>query len=464
MPNIEKGLHGQSGMTVSTSGVTVNTGILYTDRRNFYLDENIVKELWTDPAPFLTMVANMNQRSDLTDPIFKMFEHRNPWQDQRFLIASGENSDLDPASNSAVTITLPTASTSNFIGLGSAATSALVGLEVAVHLPDATTGKPKGDRVAVAFVTSFTSATEITVKCIVTGTGSAYTLTGTEWFVVIGNAHGEGSESPEAWADDLSLVYGQCQIFRTPLKITNTLKNAILRGETKELERLRKQKGQEHKIQKERAFLFGASLLGNGMDGTAFPGDKFRTDANGEPVRTTTGIMELLLKYGSATATNDNQNIFSITEATYKYSNFVDDMEKVFQYYPEDGVKTMFASAKMLSYWSKLEGTTGVAGKSGWQVKLSDMKRDTLGFNYRILETPHGIIQLVPTPALTRSPYNGYGIVVDKANVFHALYEPHQYFQNIIQDNNPLYQKDEYYSYEGIGATMLESHKLFKLV
>ena len=77
----------------------------------------------------------------------------------------------------------------------------------------------------------------------------------------------------------------------------------------------------------------------------------------------------------------------------------------------------MFASAKMLSFWSKLEGTTGIAGKSGWQVKLSDMKRDTLGFNYRILETPHGIIQLVPTPVLTRSPYNGYGIIVDKSRV-----------------------------------------------
>ena len=462
MPNIDKGIHGQTGLTASTSGVTVNSGILFTDRRQFYLGNEPVKELWTDPAPFLTLVANMNQKTDLTDPIFKMFEHRNPWQDQRFLIDGSETSALDPASNSQVTITLPTASTSNFIGLGTAATAALVGLQFAVHTADGS--KPAGERKAIGVVTAFTSATEIGVKCISTYNGSAYTLTGTEWFVVIGNAHGEGSSSPEPWADDLSLVYGQCQIFRTPLRVTNTLKNAVLRGDADELIRLRKQKSQEHKIQKERAMIFGGSLLGNGMDGTAFPGDKFRTDANGEPIRTTTGIMEMIMKYGSSDATNDNQNIFSIAQATYKYSQFVDDMEKVFQYYPEDGVKTMFASAKMLSFWSKLEGTTGIAGKSGWQVKLSDMKRDTLGFNYRILETPHGIIQLVPTPVLTRSPYNGYGIIVDKSNIFHAVYEPHQYFQNIVQDNNPLYQKDEYYSYEGIGATLIESHKLFKIV
>ena len=179
MPNIDKGIHGQTGLTASTSGVTVNSGILFTDRRQFYLGNEPVKELWTDPAPFLTLVANMNQKTDLTDPIFKMFEHRNPWQDQRFLIDGSETSALDPASNSQVTITLPTASTSNFIGLGTAATAALVGLQFAVHTADGS--KPAGERKAIGVVTAFTSATEIGVKCISTYNGSDYTLTGTEW-------------------------------------------------------------------------------------------------------------------------------------------------------------------------------------------------------------------------------------------------------------------------------------------
>ena len=287
-----------------------------------------------------------------------------------------------------------------------------------------------------------------------------------DWLVVVGNAHGEGSESPEPYADELQVVFGECQIFRTPLRITDTLKNAILRGEVDELMRLRKMKGQEHKVQKERAMIFGRSLLGTNLSQSSADtfADKFRTDANGEPVRTTTGILEALLAYGVSATTSDDQNIFSIPEATYKYSNFVDDMEKVFQYYPEDGVKTMFCGHGMLSFWSKLEQQSGIAKNSGWQVKLSDMKRDTLGFNYRLLETPHGLIQLVPTPVLTRSPYNKYGIVVDKSNVMHAIYEAPRYAQNIKTDNAPLYQKDEYFSYEGLGIQLIESHKLFKLV
>ena len=29
------------------------SGVLYTDRRNFYVDPQVTKELWTDVAPLL---------------------------------------------------------------------------------------------------------------------------------------------------------------------------------------------------------------------------------------------------------------------------------------------------------------------------------------------------------------------------------------------------------------------------
>lgn len=465
MPNIVKGLHGAEGLLVGTTQSSATaSGIIYTDRRDFYIEPNVVKELWTDVSPFLTMVSNFRTKTGMKDPVFKMFEHRNPWKDQRMTVADTDS--LDPTSNSEVTITMPASSSSTFIGLGSSKTDALVGLVVNVHSADGVTGKPSGERKATLLITTVTSDTEIKVKVIGTSTGSAVSLVSGDWLVVVGNAHGEGSESPEPWADDLQVVWGECQIFRTSLRITDTLKQAVLRGEADELLRLRKQKGQEHKIQKERAMIFGKSFIGGNLNqaGTETFADKFKTDADGEPVRTTTGILEALLTYGTSSTTSDDQNIFSINEATYKYSNFVDDMEKVFQYYPEDGVKTMFCGHGMLSYWSKLEQVSGFAKASGWQIRLSDMKRDTLGFNYRMLETPHGLVQLVPTPVLTRSPYNKYGIIVDKSNVMHAIYESPKYRQNIKQDNAPLYQKDEYFSYEGLGIQLIESHKLFKLV
>ena len=54
------------------------SGVLYDDRRNFYVSPQVVKELWTDVAPFTTVISNREQRK-VPDTIFKMYEHRNPW-------------------------------------------------------------------------------------------------------------------------------------------------------------------------------------------------------------------------------------------------------------------------------------------------------------------------------------------------------------------------------------------------
>ena len=137
-------------------------------------------------------------------------------------------------------------------------------------------------------------------------------------------------------------------------------------------------------------------------------------------------------------------------------------MEKVFQYVPEVGVKRAFCGAGAMGYWSKLAGVSGMAGNSGWTVNLSDMKRDTLGFNYKILETPHGILQLIPTPAL-RGPYNKYMLIVDDSNLFHAQYRSQMYQTNIKTDNAFDGVKDQYFSDEGIGISLIESHNLFKI-
>lgn len=438
-----------------------SSNILWTDRRDVYISPNVVKELWTDATPFLTMVSNIQQKSGLKDPMFKMFEHRNPWQKQQFIIKGTTSTGTSLSGNTAASVTLPAASATTIIGLPSPLDESLIGLELSIHAVDSSS-KPTGDRLGVAIVTAVSMAADpgtISLKTL----GGAFSLTAdTEYCaIIIGNAKGEGTEARESWSDDLQLVWNQTQIFSTPLEITETLKKAVLRGESNELTRLRAQKAMEHKIQKEKAFLYGSSRLGTNMLGGDTFSDALTTDANGKTLRTTMGMIEILFKYGRTTG--DDQNVFSLNEASYTYGQFVDDMEKVFQYYPEDGVKTMFCGHKMLSYWSKMEQAKGLAKNSGWTIRLSDMKRDRLGFNYRTLETPHGILQLVPTPALSRL-YNGYGVVVDKSNVFHAIYRSSLYQSNIKTDNAYDAQKDQYFSDEGIGINLLESHKLFKLV
>ena len=397
------------------------SGVLYTDRRDFYIDPQVTKELWTDVSPF---TINKGTPGDLPD------------------------NDVGLGS-------LPI---DNVVGLAALETSnsSYIGLVVEVWSSDG------GTKRGTAVVTAVSATPELTLKSL----SGAYTIVDNDVCRVIGNAHGEGSSAPNAWADELSVVWNSCQIFKTPLQITGTLLQASLRGESSELARLRLQKSQEHKMQKEKAFLFGQRIGGTGLDlQDGSTSDSFadggRTDGDGNLIRTSYGIIPAIEAYGSSTSTHDYQNIFTVDDS-YAYGNFVDDMEKVFQYVPEVGVKRAFCGAGAMGYWSKLAGTSGMAGNSGWTVNLSDMKRDSLGFNYKILETPHRILQLIHAPAL-RGQYNKYMLVVDDSNMFHAQYRSQMYQTNIKTDNAFDGVKDQYFSDEGLGISLIESHNLFKI-
>ena len=426
------------------------SGVLYTDRRNFYVDPQVTKELWTDVAPFTTLISNIEQR-DVPDPTFKMFEHRNPWVKQEFQSAT------DVASRSAADAESDNMDIDNIKGLSSSADSSYVGLVCEVW--DSTKSTKRGNAIISSVVDSNT------VKFKVMG-DAAIDVADNDFFIVVGNAHGEGSSAPDAWSDELGVVWNSTQIFKTPLQVTGTLEAAVLRGESSELARLRRMKAQEHKMQKEKAFLFGKRVGGTGLD--IYDGstsDSFadggRTDADGNLIRSTYGIISALENYGISSSSDDDQNIFTV-DSSYAYGNFVDDTEKVFQYIPEVGVKRAFVGAGALGYWSKMAGASGLAGNSGWTVSLGDMKRDSLGFNYRVLETPHGMLQLIPTPAL-RGPYNKYMVVVSEENLFHAMYRPSMYQTNIKTDNAFDGVKDQYMSDEGVGIQLIESHHLFKI-
>ena len=425
------------------------SGVLYTDRRDFYISPQVVKELWTDVTPFTTVVANQEQRTP-NDPTFKMFEHRNPWNKQEFSLAA------NPASVASKAELGTAVAVDGIVGLASSVDSSYLGLECEVW--DETKTTLRGHALITVVGTN-----ELKYKNI---GAAALDAADNDVFIVVGNAHGEGTEAPDSWADELKVVYNTTQIFKTPLQITGTLEAAALRGESSELARLRLQKSQEHKIQKERAFLFGDSPIGTGLadsrdsaSNESFT-DGYTTDANGNVVRTTKGIVTALEDYGATSG--DDQNVFTVSEASYSYSSFVDDMEKVFQYVPEAGMKMAFCGMGAMSYWSKMEGSSGFAGNSGWNVNISTSERSSMGFNYRQLETPHGVLMLIPTPVL-RGPYNKHMVVVSEENLFHATYRPPVYQTNIKTDNAFDGVKDQYMSDEGIGITLIESHKLFKI-
>lgn len=434
----------------STAAVVKNlytgttTGVLYTDRRQFYLKPNQFAELFPSVTPFLTFTMKANFRSGLADPVFKLFEHQAPWERQYLqnngsTVAIAAGATGAAAESNAVTF-------DNITGLNSLIDASYEGLQFEVW--DSTLTTKKG----VVICTEGTSSTTAKFKNL---GKTAVNTVDNDYFVLIGQATEEGVVSPAAWADELKVVWNQCQIFRTPIEITGTLYQASLRGANKELARLRADKAAEHKIRMEKAFLFGSSLLGTNLsDADTFTDlDKLVRTSGGKPVRTTVGLVRAIEMYGASSG--QYKSNFSINATSYNYDSFVDDMEIVFQYVPVAGSKDTFIGAKALSFFAK----KAMDKNSGW-VLNQDSSIDTRGNKVRYLVTPHGDLKLNLTHSF-KYEHSNQMLVADPRNIEYVQYRPTSFNANIKTDDGYDGVKDEYFSDAGLGITNIKAHQLF---
>lgn len=441
-----------------------NSGVLFTDRRDFYIKPNVVAELWPSVTPFSSMLLAKGARK-VSDPDYKLFEHRSGFVKQEFSVNDGTlttNYDTYLPGDIAVLAAVDT-----LVGFGSLSVGddAMVGLTCEVW--DSTKTTYKG----VSHIRSNSSGA---LTCISLGNPRVSTnyhsaLADNDVFIVIGNAFGEGTESPEAFGDQIEVVYNSAQIFKTPVEVTGTLYEAALRGYSNELARLRIEKQKENKFQIEKALLLGHRSKGTGMKslstgavlGTDAHADTTVVDANSKTLRTTMGIISALYKYG--TTAGDYKNIFNIVGSTYGWKDYIADTEKVFQFVPTTGRKVAYCGQGALSYWSSMSGSDGFVKKSGWSVQLSKSDMTGLGFAVRTLETPHGIIDLVYAPQL-RGQYNNTMVVMDESNVELCEYRPMKFQANIKTDNAYDGIKDQYFYDAGLGITLIESHSIWNIV
>jgi len=426
------------------------SAVLYTDRRDFYYKPETFAELYKEVTPFLSL-AMRNRVSGLKDPVFKMFTHENPWQ-RKYMYNNSSTVTIAAAGTGAAAES-NAVTFDNITGMNSDIDTSYVHQIFEVWDSAGTTKR------GVVLLTDDTSST--TAKFRNLGTTAIATVDN-DIFVNISNAQEDGSEAPDAWSDELSVVWNQCAQIKTSIEIKGDLYYASLRGANNELARLRAQKLQDHKMSIEGALMKSKSPLGTNLGGssTFTDLDKLVGD-NSAVVRTTYGIIPAIEDYGSSSGAN--QNIFNITEASYKYANYVEDMEKVFQFVPSSGEKYGIAGPGMMSYWSKLDGTAGIAGKSSWRVQISGSQKDSLGFNIRKLETPHGVINLLKSFSL-KHEYNKHMVVPDDRFIQYMEFRPTKFQANIKTDNAYDGEKDLYFSEPGLGLTHIKAHSLWKVV
>ena len=85
---------------------------------------------------------------------------------------------------------------------------------------------------------------------------------------IIGTSFEEGSGSPDVWSSELEDGFGYTQIFKTAAEMTNTAYATRYRGYPDEWSRIWASKLREHKVDIERAMLFGQKARVGGIQYT----------------------------------------------------------------------------------------------------------------------------------------------------------------------------------------------------
>jgi len=190
---------------------------------------------------------------------------------------------------------------------------------------------------------------------------------------IIGNASEEGAGLREIKATTVTKPYNYCQIFRTPIGITETARNT--KGWTKEndFDYQSKKKAIEHMIDIERAFLFGKRHENTG--GT-------------HPKRFTGGIIPTISSYKTASVDTEAEFEAWLESQAFKHGN----LEKYF-----------FCAGAVISM------------VNSWAKKKLELVRTEKTFGMRILnyESAFGLVHFIRHPLLTGTKYGNYGVMLD---------------------------------------------------
>lgn len=254
------------------------------------------------------------------------------------------------------------------------------------------------------------------------GDPDAYDLVDNDWVLLIGNAMKEGSNVPSEKIGQPAKKSNYCQIFRTPFSLTGTTEAESTRTSEQERTRLTRKKGMEHKIDIERAVLFGEK----------------REYISGNEIRRTLGGVTQFI----------NSNIYdaggALTESEFENSF----CEQVFKY---------GSSTKLLVSSSRLISVINGFGREKLQVVPKDK---AYGLRMTRYISAHGDLLIVPSKVLVNY-FAGYGMVVDVDKVEFKPLRDTQLKRNIQPDDEDAL-RDEYFTEATLKVENEECHGIIK--
>ena len=435
---------------VDQTGNTVPSAVgASADLRRIHNFGDRVAELAPDESPFFVYL-NKVAKVPTNDPVFRFLENRSKidWTSRNFNIKGSALTDVTADSTYNIKVDEGSANAVKFL---------VKGMVIAVE----TVTNKSLVQFRVESVTHNSADTDVSARCIAltdaSSGGSGYNdIADNDECQIVGTSFAEGSGSPDVWSSQLDDDFGYTQIFKTAAEMTNTAIATNYRGYANEWNRIWNLKLREHKVDIERAMLFGMRARSNSVQYSE--GLVGHILQNGEAAN-----------FGSASYTSGAPYFFAEAAANMIYDDLLGDFEVIFD--PARGgnkSKLALASRPVLTFFNKM-GSTGFVDQSVAADKMFqyDITARNGNFGHQVMQvnTIHGDLSIVAEP-LFRGISSGYMAIVD---LDHVAYRPlagnglnrdTHIITNVQQADEDL-RKDMIITEAGLEITIPETHALY---
>ena len=409
--------------------------------RRLYDFSDRIAELNPEESPFFVYLSKVAKVAT-SDSQFRFLEDRTKmaYTDRSFVITTNL---------AAVSVGATVSAT-----LSAAQPWLVKGMVISVQSDAGNSGAPNH---ANARIEAVNSSTSIDIKWI-SNPGSDADPGASAKAQVIGTAFAEGSGAPDVFSQELDHDYGYTQIFKTACEMSNTARATVYRGHSDEWSRIWNLKLREHKVDIERAMLFGQRASQGG-------------------VQYTEGIVGHIMANGQSQDKEDAEQVAynegqaylkTVAAGSLTYDVLLKDLEVIFDAARGGSTtKLALASLPVISLFNKLGDGVGFLGdtlssKMPYQFQKSD---GAFGHKIQKVETIHGDISMVREP-LFRGLSGEFMALVD---LDHVSYRPlvgnginrDTQIETNVQAADEDLRKDMILTEAGLEISLPETHALF---
>ena len=447
------------------------------DRRRLYDFSDRVAELAPEESPFFVYLSKV-AKVPTDDPVFRFLENRSKidWTTRSFKLAAAVNGGAAVSAGSSYSITADADGATGGTSSGGASVDFLVkGMVFSVNTVSGSSGYTQALIRIDSAPTDAGTSTTFTGKIIaLSGSSTASkTLANNDDCQVVGTSFQEGTGSPDSWSSEIEDDFGYTQIFKTAAEMSNTAIATRYRGYANEWERIWALKLREHKVDIERAMLFGQR-------------------ARVSSIQYTEGIVGHILKNATvntgdtALSYSSGAHYFrSVAESELTYDRLLSDLEVMFD--PARGGandKLVLAGLPVISFFNKLgsdsflsaslahnasaalSGAATTTNQSPHRMNISE-RAGAFGHKVMTIDTIHGTMHLVKEP-LFRGISSDFMAMIDMSKVAYrplvgnGLNRDTAILTNVQNADEDL-RKDMILTETGLEITLPEAHALYQV-